>query len=112
MEITIKKVDQFSVVYATGKIDAVTCPKLEEALNRLFEQGESCLILDLGDVSYISSAGLRILLVAAKKLYGDGQFALCRLSKEVREVMEMVGFTKIMSIYDDAESAQAGLCKR
>jgi anti-anti-sigma factor len=112
MEITIKKLGQYSVVHAAGKIDAVTCPTLEESLNRLFDQGERFLILDLGDVSYISSAGLRILLVAAKKLYGDGQFALCRLSKEVREVMEMVGFTKIMSIYDDAESARAGLSKR
>jgi anti-sigma B factor antagonist len=111
MEITTSKFDRFSVVNPFGKIDAFNAPQLEESLNDLLNRGEKNVIIDFSGVSYISSAGLRVLLVTAKRLHSDGQFALCQLKREVLEIIEMVGFTKIINLYDDLESAKAALSR-
>ena len=60
-------------------------------------------------MAYISSAGLRVLLATAKKLHGSGKFVLSRLRKEVREILEMTGFTNIMEIHDELESAKTSV---
>jgi anti-anti-sigma factor len=93
-------------------LDAVTCPQLEECLNGLIDKGESSIILDLDGVPYVSSAGLRILLMASQKLRGTGKLALSRLRENVLEVFEITGFTNIMEIHNDLESAKISVPER
>ena len=113
MECTIEleKCDQLSIVYASGEIDAVTCSKLEETLDDLIARGEKWIVLDLKEVRYISSAGLRVLLVTTKKLHGNGRFALSRMQEEVKGILEMTGFTNIIDTHDDLEAAKSALTR-
>ncbi len=109
MKILIEKLDNLSVVAVSGHIDAVTCSDLEGALDGLIDKGDNQIILDFSEVPYISSAGLRVLLVGAKKLYGNGTLVLCALTEDVREILEMAGFENLMKIFDDLESAKNDL---
>lgn len=109
MDITVEKPEGLSVVFASGAIDAVTCTELEEALIRLVDEGQTHIILDLEGVHYISSAGMRVILIVIQRLHGTGKFALSSLNKDVMAVIEMAGFTNIMDIYDDLESAKTAL---
>jgi anti-anti-sigma factor len=109
MTVEIERLENLSVIYAAGEIDAVTCMKLEEALNGLFEGGEERIILDMEKVSYISSAGLRVILTATQELLGEGQFVLSSLSEDVKEILEMTGFPNIIEIYNDLETARSAL---
>jgi anti-anti-sigma factor len=109
MEIEIERGADPVVVRAAGDINAATCPKLEETLVGLIEGGTSRLVLDLGDTRYISSAGLRVLLIAAKRLTGNGKFALSRPSAAVRQILDMTGFSRIITIHDDLETARRAL---
>jgi anti-anti-sigma factor len=91
-----------------GRLDALTVPQFEEGLRKHLDQGGTNLVVDFGDVTYISSSGLRALLTArrlAKSKGGDVK--LCRLSPRVYEIFEMVGFTQVFGIYDSVEQAQA-----
>jgi len=94
------------VVQVSDRIDAITSPELEKELMSLIEEGATKLLLDLGEVSYISSAGLRVILMAAQKLYGKGTVAIARPKPEVQEVLEMTGFDAIMPIYSSLENAK------
>lgn len=109
LTISLENLENMTVVRTSGDLDAVTCSMLEGALNDLLDKGETRVILDLEGVPYISSAGLRVLLAAAKKLHGTGRFVLSCLKKEVREVLEMTGFTHVMEIHDDLESAKTSI---
>jgi len=99
VEIRTEKRDGGAVVHAGGRIDTAAAPGLEQELNRLISEGTRRIILDFTGVPYISSGGLRVLLVTAKKLRGPGDsFALCALNPEVTKIMTLAGFTTIFTI--------------
>lgn len=106
LTITIEKETGFSIAHASGKIDATTSDDLEDALVDLLEQGEDNIILDMEDISYISSAGLRVLVVVTKQVYDSGHFCLCNANDNVLEIIEMAGFNVFMNIYDDLSTAK------
>lgn len=108
MNITIKveKETNCSIVHVSGKIDATTSDELEDALIDLLEQGEQNIILDLKDTKYISSAGLRVLVVVTKQVYDSGHFCLCNANDNVREIIDMSGFNVFMNIYEDLSTAK------
>lgn len=105
IQIDTEKHDQYTVVHVSGKIDAATSDDLEDTFMDLIGEGEVRIILELENTSYISSAGLRVLVVVTKTLYDSGQFCLCNTNDNVREIIEMAGFTSFMTIYDDLETA-------
>jgi len=109
IDITTNRKETHSIIHAAGRIDAVTCDELEESLMKLLDQGETNIILSLENIEYISSAGLRVLVVIAKQLYDDGNFCLCNASENVLEIIEMAGFNVFMTIYEDLETAEATL---
>lgn len=111
MNLTVKtkKEKNLAIVAASGEIDAVTCTRLEEELGGLIEKGETRIILDLKEVRYISSAGLRVILSSTQKLDGKGKLVLARLTEDVFEIIEMTGFTHIMDIFDDLDKARQSL---
>jgi anti-sigma B factor antagonist len=108
VEIRTEKRDGGAVVHAGGRIDTAAAPGLEQELNRLVSEGTRRVILDFTGVPYISSGGLRVLLVTAKKLRGPGDsFALCALNPEVTKIMTLAGFNTIFTIYPSEAEAVA-----
>lgn len=89
-----------------GRMDAVTAPDFDTWLGDRMQAGENRLVLDMAGLDYISSAGLRSLLSAAKKLKAvGGKIILCGLSGTVAEVFSMSGFMAIFTVV--ATSAEA-----
>ncbi len=107
MDLKIEPHGEATVVKALGDINAASCAQLEETLTTLIDQGRQRMVLDLADVRYVSSAGLRVLLVAAKRLAGKGKFALSRASEPVRQVLDMTGFSGIIQVKPSLDEAVA-----
>ncbi len=96
------------VIAPIGRIDSTTSEEVERALGAAMEAGERALVVDFSKVDYISSAGLRILLVAAKRLSaGKGTFELAALGESVRQVFELAGFLPLFKSTGAAISAAA-----
>ncbi|MCP3941786.1 MAG: STAS domain-containing protein [Desulfobacteraceae bacterium] len=109
IEINIEENDDCSVVQIAGRIDATTADDLEDALLNLLDQGAVNIILDLENTVYISSAGLRVLILVKKQMYASGHFALCSASENVLQIIEMSGFNSVISVYEDIETAKANI---
>lgn len=109
MNISIEKDNGLTVVSASGKMDAANCGELESALDMVIAEGGTTIILNLDGLIYISSAGLRVLLKTAKNLHNAGTFVLCSLSKNVKEIIVMSGFSTFMDIYPDIHEAKSGV---
>jgi len=91
-----------------GRLDASTSGMLEKNIMELLERGEKYFLFDFSRLAYISSAGLRILLMAAKKTNGiGGKVALSCLEEHVKEVFDIAGFTAIFPICSTREDAVA-----
>ena len=97
MNINIEKANGATVLKIDGRLDTTTAPELEKAING---EGEALknLVLDFGGVNYISSAGLRVILTAQKKMNVQGSMELINVSEEVMDIFEMTGFAEILVI--------------
>ena len=108
MEIETRKQENATVVKVTGKMDAVSSPELEKELVQLMAEGEKNFVVDLAELDYISSAGLRVILATAKRLKDkEGKILLASLQDMVKEVFEISGFSAIIPIYESVEFALA-----
>ena len=109
MQILIKKTNDVTVLAFEGRLDTQTSPDAQQQLTRLIEAGEKRFIVDFEKLDYISSAGLRVLLVAAKQLKGiDGELRICSLNEVVGEVFDISGFTTIFKIFGSEPEALDG----
>ena len=97
MKIEIKKNANETVIEIEGRIDTITAPALDKTINEDIE-GTRDLVLDMKGVEYISSAGLRVLLGAQKKMQKIGSMKLTCVCEEVMDVFEMTGFADILVI--------------
>ena len=97
MNINIEKRNDVTLMALEGRLDTTTAPELEKAIN---SEGEALknLVLDFKAVNYISSAGLRVLLTAQKKMNIQGSMELINVSEEVMDIFEMTGFADILVI--------------
>ncbi len=97
MNIIIEKENNATILKIDGRLDTTTAPELEKTING---EGESLtnLVLDFGGVDYISSAGLRVLLSAQKKMNIQGSMELVNVSESVMDILEMTGFAEILVI--------------
>lgn len=87
------------VVAPVGRIDSTTSEALERVLTQALDEGERQLVVDFGGVSYISSVGLRVLLIVAKRLRaGHGTLVLCALGDAVRQVFDLAGFLPLFTV--------------
>ena len=106
MNITISKVSEINVVQIAGRLDTTNYGELEHHLSSLTENNQFNILLDLEKLEYISSSGLRILLMFLKKIKAaEGKFMLCALTPEIREIFEISGFINIFDIYEDQKAA-------
>lgn len=97
MNINIEKVNNSTVFKLEGRLDTVTAPELEQAINNEGNSLEN-LVLDFGGINYISSAGLRVLLGAQKKMNAQGSMELINVNDDVMDILEMTGFADILVI--------------
>ena len=97
MTIEIKKTDAAAVIEVAGRLDTTTAPVLDKTITEDISATTN-LTLDLKGLEYISSAGLRVLLSAQKKMQKSGGMTLKNVCAEVMEVFEMTGFADILVI--------------
>ena len=106
MDIRQKKTGDLVEFDLLGRLDANTAPEAEKTISSAIDGGASKLLFNLDSLEYISSAGLRVMLVAAKKIrQTNGKIVLCSLKDNVQEVFDISGFSSIFNIADTAEDA-------
>lgn len=109
MDITESKAGSSNVAALHGRLDAGTVPAVEPRLLGMLDAGAK-LVADMTEVNYVSSAGLRLLLKAAKHAKSVGAaFALAAPQDSVREVLVISGFDKILQIHPTRDAAVTGL---
>jgi anti-anti-sigma factor len=108
MEIKEEKRGKVKIVALRGRLDANSSPGVEKQLQALIDQGEERLVLDFSELIYISSPGLRVLIVAAKNVQKvNGKLALAGLNNHIYEIFRIAHFTSIFSVYPSCEEAVA-----
>ena len=95
MTINIEKSGEMLTLKIEGRLDTTTAPELEKTINEQSE-GIKDLVMDMEKLEYISSAGLRVLLAAQKKMNKIGTMKLTHVCDAVMEVFEMTGFSDIL----------------
>ena len=109
MQITVRNSGDVKVLDFEGKLDTQTSADAQARLTQLIDGGERKLLLNFETLDYISSAGLRILLVSAKQLTAaGGELRICCLNEVVREVFEISGFTTIFNVFGTEAEALNG----
>ncbi len=105
MEINLKNQQDVCIAELTGDLDGQTSSRVEEKLLPLLTP-QSKIILDLTEVEYMSSAGLRVLLNLYKQANNQGgKIILIGLSEDVKDVMEVTGFLKFFTLSNNLETA-------
>ena len=97
MTIEIKKSAAETIIEIVGRLDTITAPALDKTINEDIADTKN-LVLDLKSLEYISSAGLRVLLSAQKKMQKIGSMKVMNVCQEVMDVFEMTGFADILVI--------------
>ena len=97
MTIDIKRNKKEVIIVVAGRLDTNTAPTLEKVVNEDASDAEG-IIMDMSELEYISSAGLRVLLTAHKKMLKAGFLRLINVQEGVMEVLKMTGFARIMDI--------------
>jgi len=103
MDFNITEYKRSTVLTTSGRVDSYTAPELEEALNQLIEKGQYNIIIDMQDVSFVSSAGWWALIRVQKevKKSNRGELILVNMDERIRESMDLVGIGPHFTVYDD-----------
>jgi anti-sigma B factor antagonist len=106
MEISEKIIEDVCIISISGRIDTITSKDLEAKLDEAIAERTEKIIINLANVDYISSVGLRVLLAALKKLkYNRGSLLLVSLQPFVQNVFKITGLDKVLQIYPTEEAA-------
>ncbi|MDY0220462.1 MAG: STAS domain-containing protein [Desulfobacterium sp.] len=108
MEIICERQNNIEIFKVKGQLESNTSPELEEQLMMSLERGTTRMVIDFENLEYISSAGIRVILKAVKKLeQSRGRLVLCCLQDYVQEVFEIAGFDTYLTIEPTLERAIA-----
>jgi len=106
MEIEVSELDGVSCIAIRGRLDSATSPVLRDRLLALLPESGGRVVVGLTHVAYVSSAGFRVLLIAARAAEAaGGAFALHGLSAEVRRLFEIASFTDFFTLCDGVDAA-------
>ena len=106
MELTEKNTDKCMIIGIKGRLDTINYSILEKRLMELIDKNTSKILVNCSQMDYVSSSGLRILLMALKRITMlKGKFVLCSLQENIREIFEISGFTTIFEIYPNENEA-------
>jgi anti-sigma B factor antagonist len=109
MEISEDRKADVVILSLSGKLDATTAKTFEDKILAAINSGAQRLAVDLSQLDYVSSSGLRVFLLAAKQLQGtQGKIVLCALKDHVRQVFDLAGFSSVLSIYGSRDEAIRG----
>ncbi len=109
MDFTVNELGDVKAVRIAGNLDTQTSTVAQQQLTQLIDNGATKVLVDFEDLNYISSSGLRMLLVAAQRLEGtNGELRICNPNTMVREVFETSGFLEIFSVYKGQAEALDG----
>jgi len=102
--------DDARMVGVNGRLDQNLTPALEAELLKLLAQGYHHLVVNLHDVTYINSGGLRCLVTAWRQAHQHGgDLKLCGLTERVAKIFSMVGFDRVFQIFEDCEAARQAI---
>jgi anti-anti-sigma factor len=106
VEISTRKEKNTLIANVSGRMDATSAPDCQQQLVDLLNQGETVIVLDLKNLEYMSSAGLRCCLTVAKKAKSaGGGLSCCNLQSIVRTVFDISGFTTLIPVFDSVNDA-------
>ncbi len=110
IKINFSTINEITVVAVKGKLNTSTSPQFEKALQDLISDGVSKVILNMNDLDYISSIGLREILSAGKRLASaDGRLIMCQANEIVYDVLSISGFTQMFEYCEMEKDAIARL---
>ena len=107
MEIKVEATDVATVLVPVARVDSSTAKAFEAKVLQVVNTGAAKIILDFAELDYISSAGLRVVLVGAKMTRQPRKFLLCGMKPHIREIFDVSGFAKILTILPEREAALA-----
>jgi anti-anti-sigma factor len=108
MKINTQHDGQWLVISLDGRLDMASASDLERQAQEELERGERNFILDLAKLVYVSSAGLRAMLVLGRQAQSrQGRLLICAASGEVDEVLKISGFSTILEAFPDLAAARA-----
>ena len=106
MGIDAERANGTLIAKADGRIDSSNSREFHSELEAVVADSDAALVLDFAEVTYISSAGMRVILLVAKGLQKSGtKFALCSMDDSIREVFKISGFDKIIAIHESQAEA-------
>jgi anti-sigma B factor antagonist len=107
MEIAHKELKRVDLVSVSGRVDSRTAPELEASLRTINDAGRFRIVMDLTNLEYISSAGLRTLVTTLKtcRRYNRGDVRLASLPERISEVLEIAGLDALFKVYPDTAEA-------
>ena len=110
MDIEFNRNDGNVIAMVSGSVDGNNAALFQSTLQGAVEQSDKALVLNFSGLGYISSAGLRVLLLVGKEMQKSGTgFGLCSLQGQVRELFTVSGFDQIIPIHEDQEAALAAM---
>lgn len=110
MAIDVSTADGATIITLIGRLDSNSSTEAERAVNESIDDNTNRMVLDFTDLDYISSAGLRVVLIAAKRIKAaKGKLALFGMQPHVKEVFEMSGFLAILTVTPDRATAVAAV---
>jgi anti-anti-sigma factor len=99
LEVTLEQLESGVVIHVVGSVDSTTAPSLQEPVLHAAENSSGALQLDLKQVSYLSSAGMRVMLLAAKALQKRGErLRLLNVPPQIQNVLSLAGFTSFIDV--------------
>jgi len=107
MEIVHDELKRCDIIKLKGRVDSATSPKFAEKANEIVENGRFRIVIDMEEVDFISSAGLRVLIGTQKtcKRYNRGEVVLASVPETIMASLELAGFTPLFKIFKDAVAA-------
>jgi anti-anti-sigma factor len=106
MDISEERKADAVVLALSGRLDATSAKAFEDRILGVINSGTQRLVVDLAQLEYVSSSGLRVFLLAAKRLQAvDGKIVLCSMKDHVRQVLDLSGFSSMLSICASRDEA-------
>jgi len=111
MEISVTQYKHCDLIKAKGRVDSYTAPQLAEAFNNITNAGHYKIVFDMGELDFLSSAGLRVLINTQKncKRYNRGELVLVNIPENILAALDLAGFVPLFKIYDDVVTAVGSL---
>ena len=95
------------ILVPEGRIDSSNASDFERDMNNHIDNGDVHIIVDFSELSFISSSGMRVLLIAAKRVRRNGKLVLCSMRDSIREIFSISGFDAIITVVKSRSEALA-----